>query len=87
MHTCALCVRFILHEITENHHFCLLNLNKQFANSCLFTAVSRSCVIMQNNTFAIFQLYLSDYSFIIYLSLPERVFNDTCTDCETASVV
>jgi len=71
---CALCVRFVLIDVTGKHNFCVFNLNKQFANSCLFTGVSRSYVIFQNNTFAIFQQYLSDYSFISYSSLPVRVF-------------
>jgi hypothetical protein len=74
MHKCALCVRFTLIDVTGKHNFCVFNLNKQFSNSCLFTGVSRSYVIIKNNTFAIFHQYLSDYSFIIYSSLPERVF-------------
>jgi hypothetical protein len=39
MHTCALCVIFILIDVTGKHNFCVFHLNKQFAKSCLFTGV------------------------------------------------
>jgi len=80
MHTCALCVRFILIDVTRKHNFCVFDLNSKFSNSRLFTGVSRSYIIIQNNNIAIFQQYVLDYSFIIYSSLSESI-NDTYIDC------
>jgi len=73
MHTCALCVCFVLIDVVGKHNFCVFDLNSKFSNSRLFTGVSRSYIIIQNNNFAIFQQYVLDYSFIIYSSLLERV--------------
>jgi hypothetical protein len=61
-------------DLTGKHNIFVFNLNKQFAISCLFTGVSRSYIIIQNNTFAILQQNLSGYIFIFYSSLPETVF-------------
>lgn len=67
-----LCV-FDFNLCNRKNNFCVFDLNSQFSNSRFFPGVSRSYVIIQYN-FAIFQQYFLDYSFIIYSSLPERVF-------------